>query len=70
MTAGSATAIATARPALEALTTAPEGALKVVGDSVGVASDFKLINQVFCAIQICVVGYVLLTFCFLRQLIS
>lgn len=34
------------------------GQMKVVGDRVGAASDFKLINQVYCAIQICVTGYV------------
>lgn len=56
MVSGTSTAIDTARPVLDALTRKPEGALNLVGDAVGVASDFKLINQVFCAIQICVTG--------------
>jgi 3-hydroxyisobutyrate dehydrogenase-like beta-hydroxyacid dehydrogenase len=37
---------------LQALTRKPDGKLSVVGDVVGAASDFKLINQVFCAVQI------------------
>ncbi len=56
MVSGTSAAISTARPVLEALTRDPEGKLSVVGDVVGAASDFKLINQVFCAIQICVTG--------------
>ncbi|CAD6572108.1 MAG: tRNA-splicing endonuclease subunit sen54, partial [Tremellales sp. Tagirdzhanova-0007] len=56
MVSGTSSAIDTARPVLDALTRKPEGALNLVGEAVGVASDFKLINQVFCAIQICVTG--------------
>ncbi|KAK4685757.1 hypothetical protein P7C73_g4380, partial [Tremellales sp. Uapishka_1] len=55
MTSGTAQSVATARPVFEALTEAP-GNFSVVGDHVGVASDFKLINQVFCAIQIAASG--------------
>jgi 3-hydroxyisobutyrate dehydrogenase-like beta-hydroxyacid dehydrogenase len=58
MTAGTPTAIETATPMIRSLTQAPEGAMSVVGDKVGMASDFKLINQVYCAIQICVTGWV------------
>jgi 3-hydroxyisobutyrate dehydrogenase-like beta-hydroxyacid dehydrogenase len=57
MVSGSSAAIETARPVIEALTQPPMGQMKVVGDRVGAASDFKLINQVYCAIQICVTGY-------------
>ena len=56
MSSGSASAVTRARPVLEALTQKPEGALSVVGDNAGLASDFKMINQVLCAIQICVTG--------------
>lgn len=52
MTSGTAKAIETARPVLDALTRQPDGKLSVVGSAVGAASDFKLINQVFCAVQI------------------
>ncbi|RSH81488.1 hypothetical protein EHS25_006845 [Saitozyma podzolica] len=52
MTSGTAKAIETARPVLDALTRQPDGKLSVVGSVVGAASDFKLINQVFCAVQI------------------
>ncbi|WWD22500.1 hypothetical protein CI109_106993 [Kwoniella shandongensis] len=52
MTSGTSSSVATARPVFDALTQAPVGALTVVGDKVGLASDFKLINQVFCAVQI------------------
>jgi 3-hydroxyisobutyrate dehydrogenase-like beta-hydroxyacid dehydrogenase len=56
MVSGTSLAISTAQPVLDALTRQPEGQLTLVGEAVGVASDFKLINQVFCAIQICVTG--------------
>ena len=55
MVAGSTQAVDTAKPTIEALTRAP-GGMSIVGDKVGMASDFKLINQVYCAIQICVTG--------------
>lgn len=57
MVAGTSTALSTSEPMIQALTRAP-GGLSAVGDKVGMASDFKLINQVYCAIQICVTGYV------------
>ena len=57
MVAGTSTAIDTARLMIEGLTRDPQGQMTVVGDRVGMASDFKLINQVYCAIQICVTGY-------------
>lgn len=56
MTSGVDAAIATAKPVLDALTSPAPGALSIVGKEVGIASDFKLINQVLCATQICVVG--------------
>lgn len=56
MVSGTPNAISTARPILDALTRQAEGQLTLVGNDVGAASDFKLINQVFCAIQICVTG--------------
>ena len=56
MVSGTSPAIITAQPVLDALTRQPEGQLTIVGETVGVASNFKLINQVFCAIQICVTG--------------
>lgn len=49
MTSGTSASIDAARPVLEALTRKPEGNLSVVGASCGDASNFKLINQVFCA---------------------
>ncbi|KAK8845549.1 hypothetical protein IAR55_006264 [Kwoniella newhampshirensis] len=52
MTSGTPSSISTAGPVFDALTRQPVGALTVVGDKVGLASDFKLINQVFCAVQI------------------
>ena len=58
MTSGGAAAVKTASPVLAALTRLPDGKLSVVAETVGAASDFKLINQVFCAIQICVTGSV------------
>ncbi|WVQ76198.1 hypothetical protein IAR50_005861 [Cryptococcus sp. DSM 104548] len=45
-----------ARPVLSALTQKPQGALSIVGNEVGVASNFKMINQVFCAVQIAATG--------------
>lgn len=57
MVAGSQIALSTAEPMIKALTREPDGGLSVVGDTIGMASDFKLINQVYCAIQICVTGY-------------
>lgn len=56
MVSGTDAAIDRARPVLEALTRKPAGNLAVVGDSVGQASDFKLINQVLCAIHIALTG--------------
>ncbi|ORX34751.1 NAD binding domain of 6-phosphogluconate dehydrogenase-domain-containing protein [Kockovaella imperatae] len=56
MSSGPSSAIEKARPMIELLTQPPEGGLSVVGDKLGAASDFKLINQVYCAIQICVTG--------------
>ncbi|KAL7418744.1 hypothetical protein Q5752_006427 [Cryptotrichosporon argae] len=56
MVAGTTESIERARPVLEALTRAPNGKLTVVGDKAGAASDFKLINQVLCAIHIAVSG--------------
>lgn len=58
MTAGTPGAIETASPMIRSLTQAPEGGMSIVGDKVGKASDFKLINQVYCAIQICITGLV------------
>ena len=58
MVSGTSSAIKTAKLVLDGLTRQPEGKLQVVGNDVGVASDFKLINQVLCAIQICVTGCV------------
>ncbi|ORY34220.1 NAD binding domain of 6-phosphogluconate dehydrogenase-domain-containing protein [Naematelia encephala] len=52
MVSGRSQAISRARPLLDAVTCQPEGKLAVVGEDVGTASNFKLINQVFCAIQI------------------
>lgn len=60
MVAGSSEAIKTAAPMIESLTRSP-GGMSVVGNKVGMASDFKLINQVYCAIQICVTGSVIKT---------
>ena len=57
MVSGSPKAVETARPVLSLLTQKPEGNLAVVGDRTGVASDFKLINQVYCAVQLCVMGW-------------
>ncbi|WRT63854.1 uncharacterized protein IL334_000779 [Kwoniella shivajii] len=59
MTSGTSSSIDRAKPVLEALTQKPVGALSVVGDKVGIASDFKLINQVFCAVQIASQGEVI-----------
>lgn len=55
MVAGHPGAVDTAAPMIKALTRG-EGGMSIVGDKVGMASDFKLINQVYCAIQICVTG--------------
>lgn len=52
MTSGTAKSIKDASPVLDALTRKPEGNHSIVGDTCGDASSFKLINQVFCAIQI------------------
>ncbi|WWC85796.1 uncharacterized protein L201_000663 [Kwoniella dendrophila CBS 6074] len=52
MTSGTQSSIERAKPVLEALTKPPIGGLSIVGNKCGIASDFKLINQVFCAIQI------------------
>jgi 3-hydroxyisobutyrate dehydrogenase-like beta-hydroxyacid dehydrogenase len=57
MVAGSKGAVDTATPMIKALTRG-EGGMSIVGNKVGAASDFKLINQVYCAIQICVTGWV------------
>lgn len=54
MVSGTSDSISTARPVLEALTRKPAGNLAIVGDKVGQASDFKLINQVLCGIHIAV----------------
>jgi 3-hydroxyisobutyrate dehydrogenase-like beta-hydroxyacid dehydrogenase len=54
MVSGTSSSISTARPVLESLTRKPIGNLAVVGDKVGQASDFKLINQVLCGIHIAV----------------
>lgn len=56
MVSGTSEAINTARPVLEGLTRQPNGNLAIVGDAVGHASDFKLINQVLCAIHIALTG--------------
>lgn len=58
MVSGTESAIKVAHPVLEALTNAPAGSLAIVGSDVGSASNFKLINQVLCAIHIAVSGYV------------
>lgn len=58
MASGAPTTVANARPVLDALTRLPEGKLRVVGDIPGIASDFKLINQVVCATQITLTGCV------------
>jgi 3-hydroxyisobutyrate dehydrogenase-like beta-hydroxyacid dehydrogenase len=55
MVSGKESGINTATPVLQAVTRKPDGKLSLVGKTVGDASNFKLINQVFCAIQICVV---------------
>ncbi|WVR03631.1 hypothetical protein IAU60_000624 [Kwoniella sp. DSM 27419] len=52
MCSGTSSSVDRAQPVLAGLTQAPVGALSIVGDKVGAASDFKLINQVFCAVQI------------------
>ncbi|BEI79860.1 hypothetical protein CcaverHIS002_0103890 [Cutaneotrichosporon cavernicola] len=54
MVSGTLASISTARPVLDSLTRQPNGNLAVVGDIVGQASDFKLINQVLCGIHIAV----------------
>ncbi|OCF59669.1 hypothetical protein L486_02341 [Kwoniella mangroviensis CBS 10435] len=59
MSSGTPSSIQRATPVLSALTRAPVGALSVVGDKVGTASDYKLINQVFCAVQIASQGEVI-----------
>jgi 3-hydroxyisobutyrate dehydrogenase-like beta-hydroxyacid dehydrogenase len=51
MTSGTSESIQAASPVLEALTRQP-GGHSIVGDTCGDASSFKLINQVFCAVQI------------------
>ena len=56
MSSGPPAAVAKATPMIQLLTRKPEGGFSVVGDKLGAASDFKLINQVYCAIQICVTG--------------
>lgn len=58
MVSGTESAIKVAQPVLEALTNPPAGSLAIVGSDVGSASNFKLINQVLCAIHIAVSGYV------------
>lgn len=58
MVSGTERAITVAKPVLEALTQPPAGTLAVVGSDVGSASNFKLINQVLCAIHIAVSGCV------------
>ncbi|WVW81780.1 hypothetical protein I302_103777 [Kwoniella bestiolae CBS 10118] len=59
MSSGTPSSISRAEPVLSALTRPPVGALSVVGDKVGKASDYKLINQVFCAVQIASQGEVI-----------
>ncbi|WVQ93674.1 hypothetical protein IAU59_000750 [Kwoniella sp. CBS 9459] len=56
MTSGTPSSVSRANSVLSALTKPPVGALSIVGDKVGAASDFKLINQVFCAVQIAAQG--------------
>lgn len=56
MVSGTESAIEVARPVLAALTNPPAGSLAIVGSDVGSASNFKLINQVLCAIHIAVSG--------------
>ncbi|TYJ54777.1 hypothetical protein B9479_004534 [Cryptococcus floricola] len=56
MASGLPAHIAHAQPVLSALTQNPQGALSIVGNEVGVASNFKMINQVFCAVQIAATG--------------
>ncbi|OCF44113.1 hypothetical protein I317_02067 [Kwoniella heveanensis CBS 569] len=56
MTSGTSSSVSRANPVLSALTKPALGALSIVGDKVGTASDFKLINQVFCAVQIAAQG--------------
>ena len=51
MTSGTTESIDAASPVLEALTRQP-GGHSIVGAKCGEASSFKLINQVFCAVQI------------------
>ncbi|WWC58105.1 uncharacterized protein I303_100640 [Kwoniella dejecticola CBS 10117] len=59
MTSGTPSSVQRAKQVLDALTRPPVGGLSVVGDKVGIASDFKLINQVFCAVQILSQGEVI-----------
>lgn len=56
MSSGTPSSIATARTVLDSLTLPPQGGLTLVGDRVGIASDFKMINQVFCAVSIAAQG--------------
>ncbi|WVF66042.1 hypothetical protein IAT40_000780 [Kwoniella sp. CBS 6097] len=56
MASGTPSSVSRANTVLSALTKPPVGALSIVGDKVGAASDFKLINQVFCAVQIAAQG--------------
>jgi 3-hydroxyisobutyrate dehydrogenase-like beta-hydroxyacid dehydrogenase len=51
MTSGTKASIDAALPVLDSLTRQP-GGHSIVGDKCGDASSFKLINQVFCAVQI------------------
>ncbi|KAL0243816.1 hypothetical protein I308_105078 [Cryptococcus tetragattii IND107] len=56
MSSGTPSSIATARSVLDSLTLPPQGGLTLVGERVGIASDFKMINQVFCAVSIAAQG--------------
>nr|ODN87635.1 hypothetical protein L203_03416 [Cryptococcus depauperatus CBS 7841] len=56
MSPGLPASIEIVRPVLASLALTPLDSLIVVGNKVGVASDFKKINQVFCTVQIAFQG--------------
>ncbi|WWC66852.1 uncharacterized protein I206_100759 [Kwoniella pini CBS 10737] len=59
MTSGTSSSIERSKEILNSLTKKPIGGLSIVGEKVGIASNFKLINQVFCACQILSQGEVI-----------
>ena len=56
MSSGQPAAITKAQAMMQLVSREPEGKLTIVGNKLGIASNFKLINQVYCAIHICITG--------------